>query len=204
MKLKEGASILKQVALELETEDPMRFHSAYTSGVQEFIEALCFYFFQKESRLVSLEEARQWLTFPPEGKQELDESKSEASTGTADSIGIVLVFPLSPVDYTLGVADFTGELMRLSINAAGVGDLELPFSVVQFLRDIYCCLLSLCSFGIRELSRKLHTLKNSLHKIEYVCYNIKVRGSEVPNHMLVDIMEKTIDEKTNFIDERTQ
>ena len=171
-RLKEGTIILKRIAEELKDEiDPLKYHSAYTCGIQEFIEALSFYIFQKESRFLSFDEAKKWLSF---------------TEATHDP-----VFPLTSTDYVLGLADLTGELMRLCINAAGSGDLELPFFVVKVLRDIYCCYLSLGGFGIKEMSRKVQTLKNSLYKIENVCYNIKVRGSEVPNKMLVDMLNMT-------------
>ena len=43
--------------------------------------------------------------------------------------------------------------------------------------------------GHREISRKLSTLQSSLRKVENVCYNINVRGTEVPKHMLGTYME---------------
>lgn len=52
--------------------------------------------------------------------------------------------------------------------------------------------------GYKELNRKLHVLKESLAKMEYVCYNIKVRGSEVPKHMLVNVIDSN---KRNDLDE---
>lgn len=42
---------------------------------------------------------------------------------------------LTPVDYLLGVADLTGELMRMCINSVGNGDIDTPFEVSQFLRQ---------------------------------------------------------------------
>ncbi len=174
-KLKEGTLILKQIAEELRVEiDPIKYYSAYTSGVQEFIEALSFYMFQKESRLLSYNEAKNWLTF------------------TDDGSDIQFMFPLTSTDYVLGLADLTGELMRLCINATGSGDMELPFFIVRVLRDIYSCYLSFGGFRIKELPRKVQTLRNSLHKIENVCYTITVRGSEIPNKMLVDMITSDV------------
>lgn len=42
--------------------------------------------------------------------------------------------------------------------------------------------------GYREINRKHYTLKQSLNKMEMVCYNIVVRGSEVPKHMLAAVV----------------
>jgi predicted translin family RNA/ssDNA-binding protein len=44
---------------------------------------------------------------------------------------------VTPVDYLLGVADLTGELMRMCINSVGNGDIDTPFEVSQFLRQVY-------------------------------------------------------------------
>lgn len=38
--------------------------------------------------------------------------------------------------------------------------------------------------GYKDLGRKSFILKQSLSKMEYVCYTIQVRGSEIPRHML--------------------
>ena len=36
----------------------------------------------------------------------------------------------------------------------------------------------------RELERKVKVLEQSMRKVENACYNINVRGTEVPKHML--------------------
>ena len=41
----------------------------------------------------------------------------------------------------------------------------------------------------REVPRKLGVLQSSLRKVENVCYNINVRGTEVPKHLLGTYME---------------
>ena len=200
-KLQNVAVILKKIAVELQNDDPERFHTAYTNGVQEFIEALSFYVFQKERRLISLEEAKKWLEMnvhETDGnitKEEsgLDHEERETKLGldqqeekTEELVLLTIPFPLSDIDYLLGVADLTGELMRLSINAAGSGNWKLPYSILEFMRELYCCFLRLRPYISKIVSRKVTTLRESLFKIENVCYRIKVRGSEVPQHMLVD------------------
>lgn len=39
----------------------------------------------------------------------------------------------------------------------------------------------------RELRQKTRVLRQSLQKVETACYTLKVRGSEIPNHMLADV-----------------
>lgn len=51
--------------------------------------------------------------------------------------------------------------------------------------------LGVMSPGNKELGRKVHVLKQSLAKMELVCYNIQIRGSEVPKHMLASVLENS-------------
>jgi hypothetical protein len=43
---------------------------------------------------------------------------------------------LSVVDYLLGLADFTGELMRSCLNAVADGNTTYPFEVAPVLRSL--------------------------------------------------------------------
>lgn len=104
---------------------------------------------------------------------------------------------LTSVDYLLGVADLTGELMRMCINSMGNGDTDNPFEVSQFLHQVYDGFLFIGNTGLYEVSKKLHTLKQSLAKVENACYALKVRGSEIPKHMLADVFSV----KTEIIDQ---
>ena len=39
--------------------------------------------------------------------------------------------------------------------------------------------------GQREMSRKINVLEASLKKVEAVCYNINVRSTEIPKHLVM-------------------
>lgn len=93
---------------------------------------------------------------------------------------------ITPVDYLLGVADLTGELMRMCINSVGNGDIDTPFEVSEFLRQVYDGFSFIGNTGPYEVSKKLYTLKQSLAKVENACYALKVRGSEIPKCLLSD------------------
>lgn len=115
----------------------------------------------------------------------LDKLPSELSdTQQSPSVWSLKV---TPVDYLLGVSDLTGELMRLCIGSVGNGDIETPFELSQFLREIHDGFSYIGNRGPYEISRKLYTLKQSLAKVENACYTLKVRGSEIPKHMLADV-----------------
>lgn len=104
---------------------------------------------------------------------------------------------ITPVDYLLGVADLTGELMRMCINSVGNGDIDTPFEVSQFLRQVYDGFSFIGNTGPYEVSKKLYTLKQSLSKVENTCYALKARDSEIPKHMLADVFSV----KTEMIDQ---
>ncbi|WAR20032.1 TSNAX-like protein, partial [Mya arenaria] len=143
------------------------------SRLQEYIEALTFLFFLKNNHLISLEDVQKRLTFtdtPP-----VDDSQSEGS---------------SQAPYVLGIADLTGEMTRRAINSVGDGDLTRPFEICTFLQEMESGYSGLTNCN-REVNRKLTVLRQSLRKVENACYTLRVRGSETPKHMLVDMISKS-------------
>ncbi|MEJ1284287.1 translin-associated factor X [Cricetulus griseus] len=179
-----------QVAQELSGEDMHQFHRAVTTGLQEYVEAVSFQHFIKTRSLISVEEINKQLTFTTE------ESKTPSSDGQDKQL-VTWRLKITPVDYLLGVADLTGELMRMCINSVGNGDIDTPFEVSQFLRQVYDGFSFIGNTGPYEVSKKLYTLKQSLAKVENACYALKVRGSEIPKHMLADVFSV----KTEMIDQ---
>ncbi|XP_023652061.1 translin-associated protein X [Paramormyrops kingsleyae] len=172
---------IRQVAEELRGEDLYQFHRAFTLGIQEYVEAVSFQHFIKHRSLISLEEVNCRLVF-------LNGDKSEEKGIPSEKQGPqALTFQVTPTDYLLGVADLTGELMRMCISSVGNGDIDTPFQVGQFLRQIHDGFSYIGNTGPYEVSKKLHTLKQSLGKVEDACYTLRVRGSEMPKHMLADV-----------------
>lgn len=163
---------IAQIAEELRGEDIYQFHRAFTAGIQEYVEAVSFQYYIRHRTLISLEEINARLVF--------------TKTDTVDSKeGIT--FQVIPSDYLLGVADLTGELMRMCIGSVGNGDIDTPFQLSQFLRQVHDGFAYIGNTGPYEVSKKLHTLRQSLAKVEDACYALRVRGSEIPKHMLADV-----------------
>ncbi|OPJ72746.1 translin-associated protein X [Patagioenas fasciata monilis] len=132
------------------------------------------------------------------GLQEyLQRSQDFSTSNSHDKQPHTCSLKVTPVDYLLGVADLTGELMRLCISSVGNGDIDTPFELSQFLRQIYDGFTFIGNTGPYEVSKKLYTLKQSLAKVENACYTLKVRGSEIPKHMLADVFST----KTELIDQ---
>ena len=98
-----------------------------------------------------------------------------------------------PMEFMLGIADLTGELMRTAIMSVSAGNLDYPVQICDFMRIIHDSFLSYGNTA-RELTRKMATLRQSLQKVENACYTLKVRGSEIPKHMLANIFTATASE----------
>ncbi|XP_045187368.2 translin-associated protein X-like isoform X1 [Mercenaria mercenaria] len=205
----------REVAKELVNTDPFQFLRAYSPGLQEYIEAVTFYTFLKDNKLLPLSDVQARLTFKQmeatnidqadtdlsENKQDpMEQSETDNSSIENESSVDNLVVLVPPSEYILGVADLTGEMMRRAINSVGSGDLERPFDICSFLQDIEAAYASLGNAN-REVNRKLYTLRQSLRKVETACYTLRVRGSEVPKHMLIDMISKPSMSQLNVEDQ---
>uniref|UniRef100_A0A3P9INF8 Translin-associated protein X n=1 Tax=Oryzias latipes TaxID=8090 RepID=A0A3P9INF8_ORYLA len=182
LKLEGVRQKIGQVAEELRGEDIHQFHRAFTPGIQEYVEAVSFLHYIRHRSLISLEEINARLVYM---RAEGGDPKASAE-GPAPGAQ-VLTFHVTPSDYLLGVADLTGELMRMCISSVGNGDIDTPFQLSQFLRQIHDGFSYIGNTGPYEVSKKLHTLRQSLGKVEDACYALHVRGSEIPKHMLADV-----------------
>ncbi|CAI5964555.1 unnamed protein product [Closterium sp. NIES-65] len=88
---------IAQVARELRAEDYWRFTRAYTWGLQEYVEAASFLHFRQTGRLLTLAQV------------------NGAFEGILDREG--QAFHVHAADYVLGLADLTGEVMRLAVSS---------------------------------------------------------------------------------------
>lgn len=173
-KVEEIQGYLASIAKELVDEDPYKFARAYSGGMQEFVEAVTFVHFIRENELLSYKDLHEkYLSFEVN-----DESEVQSCVGSS---------LLTPMDYILGVADLTGELMRMSINQISTGNQEKGIEICCFLQTLHDHFLTLS--GTKDLGQKVKVLKQSLRKVENACYTIKLRGSELPQHMLVDLIK---------------
>lgn len=172
------SGILKEMATEIATanEDPFRYQTAYSQGVQEFIEALSYWTFCRTGKLLTLTQAERWFR--------LDGAEFKA-----------IHLPLHPTDFILGIADLTGELMRACTESATRGNRFLPFMLLPFMRALYSEFLKLPA-TVKALPKKIEVLEGSLLKVEHVCYTLTVRGSEIHSGHLLSI--NVNEEASNF------
>lgn len=157
----------RMIADELKGEDPYLFLRAYSPGLQEYIEAVCFYHFVKEGQLMPLTKIQKEFTY----------NNEDGSQG-------VMLIP--PSEYFLGVADLTGELMRKCINSICSGNVEVSFTLRAFMRQILEGFGLIGNGGPREMKGKLRVMQQSLDKVENACYAVQVRRTEIPEYRLPD------------------
>ena len=164
---------LVEIANELVGEDPYKFTRAYSGGIQEFVEAVTFMHFIRKNELLSYEAlCEKYLSF---GACDADCTHSNVL--------------LSPADYILGIADLTGELMKMCINCVSAGKHKRAYEICNFMRTLHGNFLGLYSKEMKNLNRKLMVLRQSLIKVENACYVVQLQGLEVPSHMLADLIE---------------
>ncbi|CAH1790716.1 unnamed protein product [Owenia fusiformis] len=211
----------RKIALELDGEDPYQFLKAYTAGMQEYIEAVTFFQYHKDQSLTNHLTIQRQLQFTQncptdetsnstlpnvenpklpkldiqdQPVKPLDSASCESSYHDSQISAIKTIEVLvTPLDYILGVADLTGEIMRLAINSVKTGNANFLFQLCDFMREIHNAFISFGNIH-REIRRKLNVLQQSLKKVETACYTLQIRGSEIPKHMLADVLSgKTMD-----------
>ncbi|KAL6850496.1 hypothetical protein ACP4OV_021123 [Aristida adscensionis] len=151
---------IAKLVKELQGTDFWKLRRAYTFGVQEYVEAATFCRFCKSGTLLSLAEINDALLA-------LNDKSVEP-------------FQLNVLDYILGVADLSGELMRLAIGRISDGEVEYAKNICSFVRDIYRDLTLLVPLMDEntEMKKKMEVMLQSVVKIENACFSVHVRGSE--------------------------
>ncbi|CAO2193017.1 unnamed protein product [Urochloa humidicola] len=145
---------------ELQGTDFWKLRRAYTFGVQEYVEAATLCRFCKTGTLLSL--------------AEINDSLLALSDKSVEPLQI------NVLDYLLGVADLSGELMRLAIGRISDGEVEYAKKICAFVRDIYRELTLVVPLmdDNNEMKKKMEVMLQSVVKIENACFSVHVRGSE--------------------------
>lgn len=153
---------VQRIASELQGLDHWKFRKSYSCGVQEFTEAATVVQYSRAGTLLTLDELNEYL----------------APVKDADGAS----FTVSTADYLLGVADLTGEVMRLAISGAAAGDQATAFAAAEFVRALFEGFSTLPPHSEvdRDMGRKMEVMRASLTKIESACYMLHIRGSEYP------------------------
>ncbi|XP_052187541.1 uncharacterized protein LOC127798197 [Diospyros lotus] len=145
---------------ELGGTDFWKLRRAYSPGVQEYVEAATLYKFCKTGNLLNLDEINAVLLPLSDHSQE--------------------PLQINVLDYILGLADLTGELMRLAIGRISDGEIEFAKKICRFVREIHRELILLAPImdDSYDMKTKMDTMLQSVIKIENACFSVHVRGSE--------------------------
>lgn len=151
---------VSRLVKELGGTDFWKLRRAYSPGIQEYVEAATFCKFCRTGTLLNLDEMNATL-FP------LSDPSLEP-------------LQINVLDYLLGLADLTGELMRLAIGRISDGELEFAQKICKFVRDIYreLTLVVPSMDDSNDMKTKMDTMLQSVMKIENACFSVHVRGSE--------------------------
>lgn len=174
-KVNEIEALLHRIGTELVNEDVHQYQRAFTNGVQEFIEFVSLLQFIRDGTFLTYTNAnRLYFNGPLTTTEGLDTSPSEEIATPLTCADNTLISFLLPRDYILGIADLTGELMRLAINSIGGGEREMAFTTVSMLRRIHQ------EFGVfvgtdKFITQKASVMRTSLQKVEAACYAVQVR-----------------------------
>ncbi|XP_044730036.1 translin-associated protein X [Chrysoperla carnea] len=187
-------AFFKVIAFELEKQDPYQFSRAYSAGLQEYIEALTFFQYLSNKTIEDFAAIQKTLKYMVTDLDKKLKSSEDSPPNDSPRNEREICTLLPPSEYILGLADLTGELMRKCINNLSSGNVEGCFQTCDFVRNIYKGFLGISNaHNSKEIGRKCYILKQSLTKMELVCYNIVVRGSEIPQHMLATVVTQTSD-----------
>lgn len=112
---------IKSIGLELEFS-PAHLHSkAVSAGFQEYVEARTLLSLMAEKRIITYPEVQKEFEF----------------NITDDDYQRPVVTMISEMDYMLGLADLSGELMRKAINSISSGDSDDCFQACDIVRHLY-------------------------------------------------------------------
>lgn len=145
---------------ELAGTDFWKLRRAFSPGIQEYVEAATLCKFCRAGTLLNLDEIN--AVFAPLSDDSMDPLK------------------INIIDYLLGLADLTGELMRMAISRISDGELDFAMKICDFVREIYRELTLIVPImdDSHDMKTKMDTMLQSVIKIENACYSVHVRGSE--------------------------
>ncbi|KAL2234904.1 UNVERIFIED_CONTAM: Translin-associated protein X [Sesamum indicum] len=151
---------ISRLAKELQGTDFWKLRRAYSPGVQEYVEAATLCNFCKTGALLNLDQ--------------INASLRPLSDPSVEPLQI------NVLDYLLGLADLTGELMRLAIGRISDGELEFAQKICSFVREIHRELMLIAPKmdDASDMKTKMDVMLQSVMKIENACFSVHVRGSE--------------------------
>lgn len=174
----------KDIAQLLISEDSQAYKRAYTAGLQEFIEAAEFLnYIENEDKFCASE-----IHYCLLGINKIRDKLLFNLDLNGEKIQYQISVPIS--DYLLGLADVTGEAMRMCIAAAANANKQeatcqsfsyhRAFKLSSYIDVMHSAFANFSvGFGSNKYYKdKLSTMASSLQKVEDVCYSLKLQKQE--------------------------
>jgi len=188
----------ENIAKELRGLDQYQYARAFSSGLQEFVEAYTYYEYIKTGNILDWSDLQMKMTYEEEKAASADkENENQMETdqlALAKEEKKMFKCLVQPMEFMLGLADLSGEVMRRCITSLGSGDVETCFQACTFLQSLYKGYTSLSQVRQKDMNNKIYTLRQSVLKVENVCYNVTVRGGEAAKWGTVDNIDKPSDD----------
>lgn len=135
------------IAKELQHMDPYQYARAYSAGLQEFIEAWTYFEYLSRDGINDWNYLQMKLTYPVAEENPLKvepmatdepsiESEAVDEKRQAEPLKTICCL-VQPIEFMLGLADLSGEVMRKCVNSLGNGDIDACFSATNFLQNLY-------------------------------------------------------------------
>lgn len=129
-------SSFASIAKELENRDPYQYGRAYSAGIQEFVEAYTYYDYLFNEKIMNWEDLQQKLTYTKEPENVGSDDANNTEIAITDTPIEIQCF-IQPIEFMLGLADLSGEIMRKCINSLGSGDIETCHKACNFVQHLY-------------------------------------------------------------------
>lgn len=121
------------IAKELRGLDQYQYARAFSAGLQEFVEAFTYYEYINSGKIIDWSDLQNKMTYQEEenlATQETDQLVGEEGKKVFKCL-------LQPMEFMLGLADLSGEVMRRCITSLGSGDVQTCFKACTFLQSLY-------------------------------------------------------------------
>ena len=143
-----------------DVKDPSLFQRAFSPGLQEFIEGLCFLSILESSHIPTCDEILDKTCF----KGSKDTMFVEVLLGIADISGMFVSYVRMNKN-TFNKCSILGEVMRFVTNMVSKGKDEYNMKARNLLQDMYYQFIQLPPTVHRELNKKIHQHKGSMWKV---------------------------------------
>jgi len=133
--------------------DPSLFQRAFSPGLQEFTEAICFLSVLESSYVPTCDEILEKTCFK-----------------TSKDIMCIEVL--------LGISDISGEIMRFATNMVSKGNCDYNLPARNLLQKMYYEFILIPPTVHRELRKKINQHKGSMLKVEVLCYASTIKKED--------------------------